>query len=146
MNFTPKFSGYKQKVYSSFEAQKFMELLGAQLTVLEPGFCQIEVPYKDSLTQQNGYFHAGVIGTIADNTAGYAAFSLMEEKASILTVEYKINLIAPAKGDKLIGKGQVVKSGRTLSVCTSELFSVSKGVENLCAVSQSTLISLLPKS
>jgi len=142
MNFQPRDPNYQQKVQDSFDEQRFMDHIGAQLTEVRPGYCEIRVPFQESLTQQNGFFHAGVISTIADNTAGYAAFSLMTEKASVLTVEIKLNLLSPGKGDMLIGRGQVLKSGKTLTVCRSDLFVVQNGEEKLCAAGQSTLIQL----
>jgi len=142
MNFQPRDPNFQQKVRDSFDQQQFMEHIGAQLFEVRPGYCEIRVPFQESLTQQNGFFHAGVISTIADNAAGYAAFSLMDEKASVLTVEIKLNLLSPGKGDMLIGRGQVLKSGKTLSICRSDLFVVQNGEEKLCAAGQSTLIQL----
>ena len=144
MNFQPRDPNFQQKVRDSFDQQKFMAHIGAQLTEVSPGYCEIRVPFQESLTQQNGFFHAGVISTIADNTGGYAAFSLMDEKASVLTVEIKLNLLSPGKGNMLIGRGTVLKSGKTLTVCRSDIFVVQNGVEKLCAAGQSTLIQLLP--
>src|SRR5690606_4448497 len=107
-----------------------------------PGFCEISVPYSIDISQQHGYFHAGVIGTIADNVAGYASYSLMKSTSSILTVEFKLNLLSPADGDLLIGQGHVLKYGRTLTICRSDIFIEKNGVRKLCAASQSTLIEL----
>ena len=145
MNFEPAFKDFKQKVQDSFKRQGFMDLLGAELVDIQPGYCEIKIPFDASLTQQHGFFHAGVVSTVADNTAGYAAFSLMEENASILTVEYKLNLMAPAKGDFLMGKARVLKHGRTLTICRSDVYVVEKGKEKLCAAGQSTLIQLKDK-
>ncbi|WP_103070061.1 PaaI family thioesterase [Aquimarina sediminis] len=142
MNFKPKSDHYKKKVSESFDRQKFMNLINAELIDVRPGYCEIHVPYHSSLTQQHGFFHAGIISTIADNTAGYAAFSLMEENSSVLTVEFKINLIAPGDGELLIGKSNVIKNGKTLTICSSEVFIIKDGNEKLCAVSQLTLIEL----
>ena len=142
MNFQPRDPNFEQKVRDSFDAQKFMGHIGARLTEVSPGYCEIRVPFQESLTQQNGFFHAGVISTIADNAAGYAAFYLMAEQASVLTVEIKLNLLAPGKGDMLIGRGTVLKSGKTLTICRSDLFVAQNGEEKLCAAGQSTLIQL----
>ncbi len=146
MEFEPRYLDYKKKVNESFGRQGFMELIDAKLKSIQPRYCEIEVPYSSRLTQQHGYFYAGVIGTVADNTAGYAAFSLMEEKASILTVEFKLNLIAPSDGEYLIGKAKVLKNGRTITVCRSDIYVIKDGVEKLCAASQSTLIRLKDRS
>ncbi|MEM7087192.1 MAG: PaaI family thioesterase [Bacteroidota bacterium] len=143
MNFQPRDPNFQKKVRDSFDQQQFMEHIGATLVEVRPGYCEIRVPFQESLTQQNGFFHAGVISTIADNSAGYAAFSLMAVEASVLTVEFKLNLLSPGKGDMLIGRGQVLKSGKTLTVCRSDLFVVQNGKEKLCAAGQSTLIQLL---
>ena len=142
MTFQPRFSDFESKVRASFARQKFMATLNAELTRVEPGFCEIVIPYDESITQQHGFFHAGIVGTLADNAAGYAAFSLMEENSSILTVEFKLNLLSPADGDVLIGRSQVMKNGKTLTICRSDVFVMKNGVEKLCAACQSTLIEL----
>ena len=142
MDFKPRFEGFRDKVRDSFEQQKFMAHIGAQLLTVDPGYCEISVPFSEDLTQQDGFFHAGIISTIADNVAGYAAFSLFEEDAAVLTVEFKMNFMAPGKGDRLLGTGRVLKSGKTLSICRSDIYVVQNGVEKLCAAGQSTLIQL----
>lgn len=146
MNYEPKNKEFRKKVQESFDRQKFMDLIGAELVQIKPGYCEIKVLFNESLTQQHGFFHAGVISTLADNTAGYAAFSLMEADSSILTVEFKLNLIAPGKGDALIGKAHVIKNGRTLTICRSEIYAIQDGNSTLCAAGQSTLIELKHKS
>lgn len=142
MIYKPKDTDYLKRVQESFSRQKFMSLIKAQLVKVEPGYCEIEVPYNVNITQQHSYFHAGIVGTVADNAAGYAAYSLMNGSSSILTVEFKLNLIAPADGERLIGKSRVLKYGKTLTVCRSDVFIVKGGTEKLCAASQSTLIEL----
>jgi len=142
MQFEPKIKNYKQKVEDSFKLQKFMDFIGAKLIKVEPGFCEIHLPYNENLTQQNGYFHAGIISALADNAAGYASLSLMEEDSSVLSVEFKLNLTSPGIGDLLIARANVLKSGRTLSICRSDVFAVKNGVEKLCAASQATLIQV----
>ena len=142
MKLEPKFINYRQKIEDSFNRQGFMKLIGAKLVDVQVGYCEIEVPYRKDLTQQHGFFHAGVISTIADNTAGYAAFSVIEESSSILTVEFKLNLMSPGDGEKLIGKSKVLKHGRTLTICRSEVYVEKEGVKKLCAAAQSTLIEL----
>jgi uncharacterized protein (TIGR00369 family) len=142
MQFEPKTKNYKQKVEDSFKLQKFMEFIGAKLIKVEPGFCEIHLPYSENLTQQNGFFHAGIISTLADNAAGYASFSLMEEDSSVLSVEFKLNLISPGIGELLIARGSVLKSGRTLTICRADVFILKDGVEKLCAASQATLIQV----
>ncbi|MDC8003705.1 PaaI family thioesterase [Aureisphaera galaxeae] len=119
-----------------------MELIGAELVAVDAGYCEIRLPFREDLTQQHGFFHAGVVGTLADNTAGYAGYSLMQENASVLTVEFKLNLLAPGKGEALVAKANVLKSGRTLTVCRCDVYAVSEGQEKLCAAAQVTLIQL----
>lgn len=142
MEFKPKFGDFKRKVEESFKRQKFMELINAKLIDVKPGFCEIHLPYNSNLTQQHGFFHAGIISTLADNAAGYASFSLMDEHSSILTVEFKLNLLSPGDGELLIGRSNVLKNGKTLKVCRSEVYVVKNGEETLCGASQSTLIEL----
>lgn len=142
MNFKPQFPDFRKKVEQSFNQQKFMAFINAKLLDVQPGYCEISIPFHENLTQQNGFFHAGIISTIADNTAGYACFSLMDEQSSILTVEFKINLLSPGNGDLLIGKAHVLKKGKTLSICRSEVFTRKNGKEKLCAAAQATLIEL----
>src|SRR2546426_12686169 len=109
-------------VRESFGRQRAMDLIGATLTVVEPGHVQVALPYRDAITQQKGYVHGGIIGMIADNACGYAAYSLMPASASLVTVEYKINILAPARGSA-VARGEVVKAGRTLTVARAEVYA-----------------------
>jgi uncharacterized protein (TIGR00369 family) len=129
-------------VRDSFARQGLMSHLGAELSALSSGECEIRVRYRTELTQQHGYFHAGVTASIADSASGYAAYSTMPADSSVLTVEYKINLVAPAKGDLLIARGRVLRSGRTLKICTADVFVVNGKQEILCATSLSTIMAL----
>jgi uncharacterized protein (TIGR00369 family) len=142
MSYQPKDPDFRNKVQESFDRQQFMKTINAHLHKTEAGFCEIHLPFDSKLTQQHGFFHAGVVSTIADNAAGYAAFTLMEKDSSILTVEFKLNLIAPADGNLLIGRSTVLKYGKTLTICRSDVFIVNDGIEKLCAAAQSTLIEL----
>lgn len=145
MNFIPEDPDFRSRVTESFSRQNFMLLIEAKLTQIEPGFCEIRIPYRRDLTQQHGFFHAGIVGTIADNASGYAAYSLMAISSSILTVEFKLNLLAPADGEMLIGRAAVLKHGKTLTVCRADVSIMKGGTEKLCAASQSTLIELHEK-
>jgi uncharacterized protein (TIGR00369 family) len=107
---------------ASFARQKAMTLLGARLTAVEPGATEVSLPYRDDLTQQKGFVHGGIIGMIADTACGYAAFSLMPADCSLVTVEYKINILAPARGS-LVARGEVVKAGRSLTVARAEVYA-----------------------
>jgi len=140
--FEPRNPAYADRVQSSFDRQQIMALLGAKLTRLAPGECEIQLPFKPELTQQHGYFHGGIIGTIADSAGGYAGFTLMPEESSVLTVEYKMNLLAPGDGELLIARGRVLKAGRTLVVSQVDAFVVKGGRETLCATLLQTLMTM----
>ena len=137
---------FAERVRKSFDAQGIMDHIGATLTLIEPGVCEIELPYSDAVSQQHGFFHGGVIGTIADSAGGYAAFGLMDAEDGILTVEYKLNLMAPADGDLLVARGQVVRAGRTLTVARAEVGVVKNGVEVACAAMQQTLMRIVGRA
>jgi len=133
---------FAERVRDSFARQGAMALIGAELTRVEPGECEIRLPYRRELSQQHGYFHGGIIGTIADSAGGYAAFSLMPADASVLTVEYKMNLLAPGDGEVLIARARVLKPGRTLVVATVDAVAVKAGCETLCATLLQTLMTM----
>jgi uncharacterized protein (TIGR00369 family) len=137
---------FATRVRSSFARQRVMTFLGATLTRVEPGIAVIELPYRAELSQQHGFFHAGITSTIADSAGGYAAFTLFGVNDSVLTVEYKMNLLAPADGQKLIATGRVVKPGKTLTICQLEVVAMKNGSETLCAIGQQTLICMKNKS
>ena len=120
--FQPKDPAYAARVRASFARQKAMDLIGARLAVVEPGYTEITLPYRPELTQQKSYVHGGILGMIADSACGYAAYSLMPATSSLVTVEYKINILAPARGD-LLARGQVIRPGRTLTVARGEIFT-----------------------
>lgn len=141
-DFAPTNPDFAARVRDSFARQGIMALIGARLARVEPGHVEIEVPYRDDLTQQHGFFHAGVTSTIGDSAGGYAAFSLFPAGASVLTTEFKINLLAPAEGGLLRAVGRVLKPGRTLTVCDVEVFAVKDGAARPCAKLLQTLIRL----
>lgn len=128
------------RIRKSFERQGLMAHLGAQLTEVAEGRVHIVLPSRPELTQQHGYFHAGATSSIADSAGGYAAYTLFPEDTEVLTVEYKINLLAPAVGDHLEAVGTVLKPGRTLTVCQLEVFGVQGDRRKLVANGQQTLI------
>jgi len=140
--FTPANPDFEARVRDSFARQTVMELIGAQLTRVAPGEVEIELPFRADLTQQHGFFHAGMTSTIADSAGGYAAFSLFPADASVLTVEYKINLVAPAQGERLIALGRVIKPGRTLTICDLEVFALAEGARKLCAKGLQSIMRL----
>ena len=137
---------FVSRVQNSFSRQGIMTTLGASLSKVEKGFCEITLPFKPGLSQQHGFFHAGVVSTIADSAGGYAGFTLFPEDSAILTVEFKINLLAPADGESLRATGKVIKSGKTLTICELQAFVTKAGTEKLCAHGMSTLICLQGKS
>ena len=142
MAFTPANPDFEARTRDSFARQGIMELIGARLGRVEPGLVEILLPYREDLSQQHGFFHAGVTSTIADSAGGYAAFTLFPAEASVLTTEYKINLLAPADGNMLRAVGRVVKPGRTLTVCDVEVFVEKDGSERLCAKLLQSLMAL----
>lgn len=124
---------------ASFAKQGVMIAWNARLTGAAGGACEIVLPMSAAVTQQHGFFHGGVIGTLADAAGGYAANSLLMPDNECLTAEYKINFVAPAIGDTLIARGKVLKAGRTLVVSSADVFVVKDGIEKLCAIMQQTL-------
>jgi uncharacterized protein (TIGR00369 family) len=137
---------YGERTRASFDKQGFMHHLGARITNVRPGFVEVEVPFADSLSQQHGYFHGGVVATLADLASGYAPFSLLDPDASNVTVEFKLNLLAPAEGARLIARGSVIKPGKTLTVCQSNVVAASGDSEKLCATALATFMALPGKA
>lgn len=135
-------ANFEEKVRGSFARQGLMRHLGAEMISVAPGACEIRVAFREELSQQHGYFHAGVTGAIADSAAGYAAFSLTPAGSTVVTVEYKLNLIAPAQGDAITARGTVIRAGRTLIVCKADVFAIREGKESLCATMISTIMRL----
>jgi len=142
--FEPRNPAYEAAVRDSFARQGAMAHLGAELLRVAPGRVEIGLPFRPQVSQQHDYFHGGIVATIADNAGGYAAYSLMPAGAEILTVEFKISLIAPARGERLIARGRVKRPGRTLTVTEVDVWAVADGVETLCASMLQTLIRLPP--
>ena len=141
-DFEPANSDFEARTRDSFARQGIMALLGARMERVAPGLVEITLPFRADLAQQHGFFHAGVTSTIADSAGGYAAFTLFPADASVLTTEYKINLLAPADGRLLRAVGRVVKPGRTLSVCDVEVYVEKDGAERICAKMLQSLITL----
>jgi uncharacterized protein (TIGR00369 family) len=133
---------FAARVRDSFLRQGLMATLGAAVTRVEPGCVELEAPFHPGLTQQHGFFHAGVTSALADTAGGYAAYTLFPADSSVLTVEFKINLVAPAKGDRLRATGHVIKSGRTLTLSELRVHACTGKDQVLCAVGQQTLICL----
>lgn len=131
---------FAERIRASFAKQHAMTLIRATLPVVKAGHTEIHLPHWEGVEQQHGFVHGGVVGMIADSAAGYAAMTVVPASASVLTVEYKMNLVAPADGEQLIARGKVVRPGRTLIVTQGEVFAVKDGRESLCALMQQTIM------
>jgi uncharacterized protein (TIGR00369 family) len=143
--FHPRDPQFAARVSRSFDEQAVMQTLNAALTRVEPGEVQIEIPYQQALTQQDGFLHAGISSTIMDSACGYAAFTLMPVEARVLTIEFKINLLAPASGDSFRAVGRVRKPGRSVFVSEGELHAIRGGEDKLVATMVGTLMAIHPQ-
>ena len=141
-DFVPQDPGYAERVAASFGRQQAMETIGAQLAGVAPGRVVIELPFAQALTQQHGFLHAGVVGMALDSACGYAGFSLMAPDAAVLTIEYKLNLLAPARGERFRMEGVVVKPGRTVTVAEGRAFAFDGGSEKLIATMTGTMMTV----
>ncbi len=143
MQFKPSNQDFITEVENSFAKQALMKLIGAQLTRVEPGLIEISLPFRADLTQQNGYLHAGIVTTIADSACGYAAYTLMPAGSEVLSVEFKVNLLRPAKGSGFVAVAEVLKPGRTLTVVRSDVFAIDDGgTRELVATMLGTMMCL----
>ena len=134
---------FEERVRSSFERQQAMATIGAELTSVTPGTVEIEMPYSSALTQQHGFLHAGIISTALDSACGYAAFSLMPENAGVLTIEFKVNLLAPGKGERFLFRGSVTKPGRTIVVADGQAYAfAADGEAKLIATMTGTMMAV----
>jgi uncharacterized protein (TIGR00369 family) len=145
-HFEPKNPDFRTVATATFERQPAMRTLGISLARLEPGEVELSMAYSHDFTQQNGFVHAGIITAGLDNACGIAAFTLMPKGADILTVEFKTNLLAPAKGERFLFRAHVVKPGRTLTVCEARAYAQQDGTENLIATMTGTLMALAPRA
>jgi uncharacterized protein (TIGR00369 family) len=143
MTFQPKDPNFADRVRASFARQRMMQTLGVEITRLAPGEIELAMPYEAAFTQQHGFIHAGIMATVLDSACGYAAFSLMPTDAAVLTVEFKTNLLAPAKGERFLFRAHVLKPGRTLTVCDGQAFALENlADERLVATMNGTLMAL----
>jgi uncharacterized protein (TIGR00369 family) len=140
--FQPSDPNFESRIRISFGKQDVMKTIGAELVKVMPGEVHIDFSYKESLTQQNGYIHAGIVTSVVDNACGYAAYTLMPAESDVLTIEYKVNFMSPAKGDRFKGIGRVVKPGRTVTVCSGDVIAVDEGKEKIIATMLATMISV----
>jgi uncharacterized protein (TIGR00369 family) len=144
--FEPKNPDFHAVATATFERQPAMRTLGISLARLEPGEVELSMAYSPDFTQQNGFVHAGIITAGLDNACGIAAFTLMPADSDILTVEFKTNLLAPAKGERFLFRAQVIKPGRTLTVCEARAYALDKDTESLVATMTGTLMALAPRA
>ena len=141
--FTPSDPDFERRVRESFARQRLMQTIGAELVTIRPGEVEIALSFRPDLTQQHGYLHAAALAAIADSACGYAALSLMPEGTEVLSVEFKMNLLAPARGDRFVARSRVLRPGRTLTVCVAEVFGQREQdeEERIIAAMQATMIT-----
>ena len=140
--FEPADAAYADRVRASFGRQAAMATIGATLSEVEPGRVVIELPWQQALTQQHGFLHAGMVATALDSACGYAGFTLMQPDAAVLTIEFKINLLAPAQGQRFRMEGLVIKPGRTITVTEGRAYAIDDGREKLVATMGATLMAV----
>jgi uncharacterized protein (TIGR00369 family) len=144
--FEPKNPDFRAAATATFDAQRAMQTLGISIARMEPGEVDLAMDYSPDFTQQHGFVHAGIITAGLDNACGIAAFTLMPKGAGILTVEFKTNLLAPAKGEHFVFRATVIKPGRTLTVCEARAFAEHQGIETLVATMTGTLMAMMPSA
>lgn len=140
--FEPQDANFETKVRASFARQGLMTNLGARMLTVRPGEVEIELARREDLTQQHGFVHGAAVAAIVDTACGYAAISLLPENFEVLTVEFKINFVAPALGERIIARGKVKKAGKTLTVCEGDAFAIKDGEEKLVATMQATMMAV----
>lgn len=140
--FEPRDPSYEARVRASFARQRAMHTIGARLVRVEPGEVEVELPFREDLTQQHGFLHAGIVTTLVDSACGYAALSLMDRESAVLSVEYKVNLLAPAVGQLMRAVGRVIKPGRTLLVCSGEVIAIAGDTETVVTLMQATMMAI----
>jgi len=141
-DFVPADPHFAERVRASFARQGAMRTIGASISALDAGYCAIELTPRPDLSQQHGYVHAGIVSAIVDTAGGYAGFTLFPVDSSVLTVEFKLNLLAPAQGEQLVAEGFVVRSGRTLTITRGEVHAIDRGRRTLVALMQQTLMTM----
>jgi uncharacterized protein (TIGR00369 family) len=144
--FAPRFPGYAARIRESFARQGAMALIGARIVDVQPGYCALDLTPRAEICQQHGYVHAGILGALVDSAGGYAGYTLFPEGSTVLTVEFKLNLLAPAKGSRIVAEGHVVKSGRTLTITRGEVHAEHEGGRTLAAIMQQTLMVMHGKA
>ncbi|HYJ80261.1 MAG TPA: PaaI family thioesterase [Longimicrobiaceae bacterium] len=145
MSAQPHDPGFEARVRDSFARQAAMRTIGAELAHVAAGEVDIRLPFRADLTQQHGFLHAGIVAAVADSACGYAALTLMPADAGVVSVEFKVNLLAPAAGDAFVARARVTRSGRTLSVCTADVYALRGGEERLVATMLGTMMALVDR-
>jgi uncharacterized protein (TIGR00369 family) len=138
--------GFEARIRDSFARQRVMRLIGATIERIEPGVVEIELPFREDLAQQDGFVHAGIVATIVDSACGYAAYTLAPSASDVLSVEFKVNLLRPAVGERLVARGEVVKPGRTLSIVRGDVFAIRGAERTHVAIMTNTIIHRQPTS
>jgi len=141
-DFEPQDPDYEARVRASFARQAAMATVGAHLLRVAPGEVEIELPFREDLTQQHGYLHAGVVTAVVDSACGYAAMSLTPPGGEVLSVEFKINLLSPAAGERFLARARVVRAGRNVTVCAGDAFALRDGREKLVATMLATMMNV----
>jgi len=143
VTFEPRDPNFESRTRENFLSQGFMRTIGATMSRLDPGRCQLTLKFNDTLSQQHGFFHGGIVATLADVSGGYAAFSLLPLERTNVTVEFKLSLLSPGEGDSLVADAVVLKPGRTLTVCRSDVFAIpGDGSRKLCATALATYMAV----
>jgi len=141
-DFVPQDTDFEARVRESFARQRVMETIGAQLRRVAPGEVEIELPYREDLTQQHGYLHAGIVAAVIDSACGYAAMSLAPAGAEVLSIEFKLNLMSPARGERFVARARVKRAGRNVTVCTGDLFAYEGSSEKPVATMLATMMTI----
>jgi uncharacterized protein (TIGR00369 family) len=144
--FEPADGDFERRTRDSFARQGAMAHLGAALDRVEPGYVEVSLAYRDELSQQHGFFHAGIVATVADSAGGYAAYTLFPADAGVLTVEFKINLMAPADGERVVAAGRVIRSGRSITVASFDVHVEKGGRRTHCATGLQTIMRIVGRT
>jgi uncharacterized protein (TIGR00369 family) len=141
-DFVPKDADYEARVRASFARQRVMETIGAELVRVAPGEVEIGLAFREDLTQQHGYLHAGIVAAVVDSACGYAAMSLAAAGAEVLSIEFKLNLLSPAAGERFVARARVKRAGRNVTVCAGDLFATGGGAEKVVATMLATMMTV----
>lgn len=141
-DFVPQDTNYEERVRASFARQRVMATIGAKLARVAPGEVEIELPFREDLTQQHGYLHAGIVAAVVDTASGYAALTLAPAGAEVVSVEFKLNLLSPAVGERFVARARVKRAGRNVTVCAGDLFAVAGDAEKMVATMLATIMTV----